>query len=112
MHEVDLAVPESGAASPVAFDGDQPAAARLGTAFFALRTLISMQRLRLQLLLAGQRMRGVLNQGNDHRQLLFNWLQAHQDWQARLEAGRAAEGGWRDGSPHPSNQPTEPATEV
>lgn len=112
MHEVDLAVPESGAASSATGDGDQPAAGRLDTAFFALRTLISMQRLRLQLLLAGQRMRGVLNQGNDHRQLLFNWLQAHQEWQARLEAGRAAEGGWRDGTPQPANHPTEPATEV
>ncbi len=83
MHEVDLASPaipeNAGSAVP------SPTESRFDTALRALRDIIGIQRMRLQMMLTGQRLRGTMVRKEERHDLLFNWLQARGEWQTQLE---------------------------
>ena len=84
LQEVDLAIQDE-QANPAATTGstDAPKPAATGEALFALRSIIAMQRLRLRLMLTGQRLENraeffavQFNQTNIKSQ----WLQTHNEW--------------------------------
>ena len=59
----------------------------------SLRDIISMQRLRLRMMLTGERLRNAVAKKEDQQGFLFNWLQARSEWQARVESGLGEKNG-------------------
>jgi hypothetical protein len=83
LHEVDLALPSSRiATAPQAM---LAANSRSTDSLQALRDIISMQRLRMRMMLTGERLRGALTPQRQERELFRNWLQARNLWQSLLE---------------------------
>ena len=85
LQEVDLAL--SGTQPDIGSNGEQGAGGhRLEAVLQSLREIISMQRLRLRTMLTGERLRRTLAEREEQRQLLSNWLQGRNEWQARIES--------------------------
>ena len=84
LQEVDLALPgtqsASGANGRDGADDQQLEAALLG-----LRDIISMQRLRLRMMLTGERLRRAVAPREEQQHFLFDWLHARNEWHARIE---------------------------
>ena len=80
LQEVDLALPAV-PASPGP-SGAQASGSRLEAAMQSLRGIIGMQRLRLQMMLTGQRLAAVAVKKEEVRDWLTEWLQARDHWQA------------------------------
>lgn len=83
LHEVDLALPSTVAESTTA-----PLAAastRFESTLQALRDIISMQRMRLRMMLTGERLRGAMARREEQHNLFFGGLQARSEWQALVE---------------------------
>lgn len=94
MHEVDLALAGTGEATTGNFFVPE---SRETQALQALRDIISMQRLRLRMMLTGKRMLDSRPETAQQRTFL-DWLQSHQQWRDRLsqqlavaESGAAGE---------------------
>lgn len=96
LHEVDLALPGT---SPAIDSGDAEGVDQhLAAILHALRDIISMQRLRLRMMLTGERLRQAVAGREEHRQLLFDWLHSRSEWQARIE-GWLGEGSGTEPAP-------------
>jgi hypothetical protein len=80
LQEVDLALPAVPASHGPG--GLQASVPRLKAALQSLRGIISMQRLRLQMMLAGQHLQVVAAKREEQRDWLSEWLQTRDHWQA------------------------------
>ncbi len=80
LQEIDLALPAPPAAP--GSGGGQAAAHRFEAALQSLRGIISLQRLRLQVMLSGQRLEAVVANKEEQRDWLSEWLQTRDHWQA------------------------------
>lgn len=87
MHEVDLALAGAGETATNSFFATE---SRETQAWQALRDIISMQRLRLRMMLTGK---GLLDSRPEttEQQSFFDWLQAQQQWRDRLSRQLAVE---------------------
>jgi len=83
LQEVDLALP--GTQQPATGWNGEGIGRQLAAALHALREIIGMQRLRLQMLLTGERLRSAMAAREEQHQLLFTWLRSRNEWQARIE---------------------------
>jgi len=85
LQEVDLAL--SGTQPDIGSNGEQGAGGhRLEAVLQSLREIISMQRLRLRTMLTAERLRRTVAEREEQQQLLSNWLQGRNEWQARIES--------------------------
>ena len=89
MHEVDLALAGTGEATTGNFFAPE---SRETQALQALRDIISMQRLRLRMMLTGKRMLDSPPETAQQRTFL-DWLQSQQQWRDRLSEQLAVEEG-------------------
>lgn len=80
MQEVDLALDPSQAETSSDFLEEVRGEDR---ALLALRDIISMQRLRLKMMLTGQRLHGTLA-ATSQQQRFSDWLHTHQQWRDSL----------------------------
>ena len=80
MHEVDLALAGTGEATSGSFFTPE---SRETQALQALRDIISMQRLRLRMMLTGKRMLDSRPE-TAQQQTFLDWLQSQQQWRDRL----------------------------
>lgn len=102
LQEIDLALPGTTQHTIGANDAapaDRPLMAALG----ALRDIITMQRLRLQLILGGERLRSIVDKRVEQQQMLLQWLQMRETWQNRIayrwgDGGTATESGSENAS--------------
>jgi hypothetical protein len=82
LQEIDLALPDN-QRNPIV-DGEERADQPLLAALGALRDIISMQRLRLQLILGGERLRSIVAKRAERQELMFEWLHVREEWQTRI----------------------------
>lgn len=82
LQEIDLALAGTQRNPIVASEAraDRPSLGALD----ALRGIIGMQRLRLQLILGGERMRSIVAKRAERRDVILHWLQAREEWQTRI----------------------------
>jgi hypothetical protein len=85
LQEVDLALP--GTQADIGTSGFHSSSHRLEAAMESLRDIISMQRLRLRMMLTGERLRNAVAKKEDPQDFLFNWLHARSEWQTQVEGG-------------------------
>ena len=52
---------------------------------FSLRNIIAMQRLRLRMILTGERLQGEVARQEKRQDFLLDWLHRHNEWQAEVE---------------------------
>ncbi|MGD9948405.1 MAG: hypothetical protein AB7U29_07985 [Desulfobulbus sp.] len=82
MQEVELALDASQTGTVSATSKGNPwFSGKENQALQSLRDIISMQRLRLKMMLTGKRLHGALEDQSQQQQLFFDWLHAHQQWQ-------------------------------
>lgn len=95
LQEIDLALPGN-QHNPIVAD-EERADGPLMAALLVLRDIISMQRLRLQLILGGERLRSMVAKRAEQQKLMFQWLHVREEWQTgiayRFDESRAESSG-------------------
>lgn len=83
LQEVDLALP--GTQADIGPDGFDSPTRGLEAAMSSLRNIIAMQRLRLRMMLTGERLQGAVARQEKRQDFLLNWLNRHNEWRAEVE---------------------------
>ncbi|WP_051553585.1 hypothetical protein [Desulfobulbus elongatus] len=93
LQEVDLALPGTQAQSaPNPAGAEESGGEELESALHDLREIITLQRLRLRMMLTGERLRSMAANREEQRQTLLDWLQNRSEWYARVEDGLRRDG--------------------
>jgi len=82
LQEVDLALPGTQAeiGPEMGSDAFASSSPRLQAALQSLRDIVGMQRLRLQMMLTGERLQPAVAQKAVERETFFDWLQSRSQW--------------------------------
>jgi hypothetical protein len=108
LQEIDLALPGN-QHNPILAD-EERADPPFMAALLVLRDIISMQRLRLQLILGGERLRSMVAKRAEQRELMFQWLHVREEWQTRI-AYRFDDGAGESSGVDEPSRGTEPEKE-
>ena len=96
LEEIDLALPDT--RPDIGPNGVHSSANTLESALKSLRDIISMQRLRLQMMLTGEHLRHIVAQREKQRDLLQDWFQESNTVRDRVDSRRGNENNPEPGS--------------